>query len=764
LGLEHPKVASSLNNLALLYRNQGRYTEAEALYKRALAIAKKVFGFDHPKLSIYQNNLALLYKNQSRYAEAELLYKRNLEIDKKLLGFEHPKVAISLNNLASLYSDLERYDEAELLYKQALEISKKALGINHLEIATYFNNLAFLYSEQGLYEEAEQLYKRSLAIFTKLLAYKHPYLAQTLHNLAIIYKRQHKTSQALDAARRAASIYRTRYMKLGSEYSIGKISEQKGYRDLYILHISLLEETKIEKAIDVSRVEEGFGIAQLASASSTGQAISRMAVRFASGNNELAKLVRKKQDALVYWQSLDKSLIRAASELPDARDLEHETELREVLISSGKKIKAIDNELTQHFPKYQELTSSEPLTIETAQKLLGKNEALISYLVGEEESYFWVVSKDKVAMHTVNLTSETLTKIVQLIRQSLDQVDIETVKDIQPFAVSEAHKLYQVLFSQVEPLLKGIKHLIVVPDGPLQSLPFGVLVTESYEKELKDLKSHKDVAWLAKQYAITVLPSVSSLRALRRFAKKSVGESPFVGFGDPVLGGDDGKRSINFSALFARGAIANVDEVRKLPSIPDTADELNTLAKILKSDINSIYLKQQATETKVKTTDLTPYQTVAFATHGLMAGQLKGVAEPALVFTPPKKGTVDDDGLLTASEVAQLKLNADWVLLSACNTASSDGTPGAEGLSGLAKAFFYAGTRSLLVSHWNVESDATVQLITNMLNKYENHPAVGKSEALRHSMMTLMNNDEKPHYAHPIFWAPFVVVGEGMKR
>ncbi len=372
-----------------------------------------------------------------------------------------------------------------------------------------------------------------------------------------------------------------------------------------------------------------------------------------------------------------------------------------------------------------------------------------------------VIRKDKVAMYTIDLTSEELTRIVERLRDSLDPSTINALADIQPYAVKEAHLLYQKIFSQAEPLLKGIKNIIIVPDGPLQSLPFSVLVTKPYEKDLKDLKYHQDVAWLAKQYAITVLPSVSSLRALRAFAKKSIGNEPFIGFGDPALGSEGGARGINVAALYSRGAIANVDEVRQLDSLPDTADELYALAKILQSDSKSIYLRQQATEIRVKTTDLTPYKTIAFATHGLMAGQFKGVAEPALVFTPPNEGTVDDDGLLTASEVAQLKLNADWVILSACNTASSDGKPGAEGLSGLAKAFFYAGTRSLLVSHWSVDSGATMELTTNMFDEYAKNPKAGKSEALRRSMLALMYNKNKPHYAHPMFWAPFVVVGEG---
>ncbi len=130
------------------------------------------------------------------------------------------------------------------------------------------------------------------------------------------------------------------------------------------------------------------------------------------------------------------------------------------------------------------------------------------------------------------------------------------------------------------------------------------------------------------------------------------------------------------------------------------------------------------------------------------------------MLTPPDQPTEEDDGLLTASEVAQLRLDADWVILSACNTAAADGTPGAEGLSGLAKAFFYAGSRALLVSHWPVASDAAVAITTRMLEEARK-PDVGRAEAHRRAMLALIDDRARPYFAHPLFWAPFVVVGEG---
>jgi CHAT domain-containing protein len=250
------------------------------------------------------------------------------------------------------------------------------------------------------------------------------------------------------------------------------------------------------------------------------------------------------------------------------------------------------------------------------------------------------------------------------------------------------------------------------------------------------------------------------LRALRQFAKAPASQEPFSGFGDPVLEGTgDDARKGNVAALYSRGAVADANEVRKLARLPESAGELRAIAAALKAPASSIRLGAAATERAVKEADLTRYRNLAFATHGLMAGDFKGLAEPALVLTPPEKGSELDDGLLTAGEISQLKLDADWVVLSACNTAAPDGTPGAEGLSGLARAFFYAGARSLLVSHWAVSSEAAVALTTRMFD--ESAKGASKAEALRRSMLALMARTDKPYFAHPALWAPFVVVGEG---
>lgn len=152
-----------------------------------------------------------------------------------------------------------------------------------------------------------------------------------------------------------------------------------------------------------------------------------------------------------------------------------------------------------------------------------------------------------------------------------------------------------------------------------------------------------------------------------------------------------------------------------------------------------------------------------FATHGLVAGDIKGVGEPSPALSIPDQPSELDDSLLTASEVAQLKLSADWIVLSACNTIAGD-KPGAEALSGLARAFFYAGARALLVSHWAVDSEAAARLTTSTFDLLKNERTIGRAEALRRAMLTYVDDTSSPRNAYPAMWGPFALIGESAVR
>ena len=414
------------------------------------------------------------------------------------------------------------------------------------------------------------------------------------------------------------------------------------------------------------------------------------------------------------------------------------------------------------------------------------------------ESVVFVVTKERARVAYVPLSANDLRQAVNELRCGLDETHrllpgcvklYGAAKDDEelPFDLGRAHALYKAVFGGLEDMVAD-RHILLVASGPLAKLPFHVLVTDPPSADTTAANRYRQAAWLGRRQPITVLPSVASIEVLRSLAGTPRAAEPMLGFGNPLLTGADGLDQSAWSrtscadtmaikppstsrrmaqspmaGTLYRGNLANVERVRRQPPLPETADELCAVAASIGAPWSAVRLAGDATEKSIKelsrSGELARHAIIHFATHGLVAGDLPGLAEPALMLTPPDRATDEDDGLLTASEITQLKLNADWVIMSACNTAA--GSAGnADALSGLARSFFYAGARSLLVSHWAVNSDATVKLITGAVSQLKAEPGIGRTEALRRSMLAMIDQGG-PEDAHPSSWAPFVLVGDG---
>ena len=560
-------------------------------------------------------------------------------------------------------------------------------------------------------------------------------------------------------------------------------------------------------APDAKDLRETFETAQWAQSSEAAASLVQMAARGAKGDPKLAALARERQDLVSDWQKRDALRNAALGQESAKRNPQVEAENNARLAAIDARIKEIDKELAAKFPDYAALSSPAPLSADEVQAQLGTDEALVLFLdlqeglATPEETFIWVVTKTELRWVRSEIGTKALAHEVQALRCGLDaeawadrpcakltgqsytDADRDADKPL-PFDHARAYRLYRALFGQVEDLIKG-KQLLIVPSGALTQLPTQVLVTAAPAGG-----DQRSAAWLVRDHALTVLPAVSSLKALRRVARPGAANKPMIGFGNPLLDGPDSRYAglaqrardkqhcpetawQRFAALVGlrrgvtpvqtRGGLADVDFIRMQAPLPETADELCDVARDVHADPGEIRLGARATEREVKrlseTGQLAQYRIVHFATHGALAEQVHGNAEPGLLLTPPVTASKEDDGYLTASEIAGLKLDADWVILSACNTAAG-GAQGAEALSGLARAFIYAQARALLVSHWEVNSDATVKLITGAMSQLAANKSMGRAEAMRQSMLALIDKGE-PREAHPAFWAPFVVVGEG---
>lgn len=767
LGPGNHDMGTALNALAVNFALQRRFAEAVALYKRSLEIFEKTIGADHSDFGAAANNLALAYAEMGQVAEVESLNKRSLAINEKRFGPEHAETAVSMNNLGEFYRTQGRLAEAEPLMLHSLEIREKVLGPLHPLVAQSLNNLAILHQSQGRGGEARARFRESVVLYERSLGSEHPSLAHSLYAFAEFEESQNRPADALVHSRRATPIKRARIIASSSDE--GAARESSANRLGFYRHLKLLAVNPgKEPARRVN--EESFEIAQLIQSTGTASAVAKMAARFATGDDELAVLVKRKHDVSERIRRKDADLTSTASRTPDKRNAGEERGLRAELAELDVELGKIDAELQSRFPNYQVLTRPEPLTVSAVQHLLLPQEALIAYSIAADGAWLWVVRRESAAFLPLATKRSSLIELVGRARAGMQPDSAGVLPNID---VRRLHELYRVAFAPAVPHLKGIKHVMVVPAGPLESLPFGTLIA-SPPRDIRTPADYRSIDWLAKRYALSVLPSVGSIRALREFARPVAARKPFAGFGDPQLTDDSGPARARNTAISpamvfrnvrgasaARTDVADVAAIKAAPSLPETADELRAMARLLNADAGSLWLRARATERQVKQLDLSDYRLIAFATHGVTAGELSGIGEPGLLLTPPDEGTPEDDGYLSAGEIAKLKMNADWVLLSACNTAAADGTPGAEGLSGLAKAFFYAGSRSLFVSHWPVASEATVALTTAMLREYSANPAQGKAQAHRKAMLALMSTPGHPEYAHPFFWAPFVVVGEG---
>jgi CHAT domain-containing protein/Flp pilus assembly protein TadD len=734
------ELATNLNDLALLYVSEGRYSEAEPLYRRALAINEKSLGPNHPEVATNLNNLAMLYLRQGRYGEAEPLSNRALAILDKSLGRGHPNVARFLNGLAELYRNQGRYAEAELLYRRALAISEKSFGPDHPDTAINLNNLALLYVSQGRYSEAEPLYERSQAIVEKSLGPDHPNVARSLNNLAELYRRQGRYAEALRLVRTATERgFVVRWVHLATLY---------GAREAGLVE-------------DTDAVRESFSVVQKASSSAASAALGQLVVRFAARSGDLARLVRAEQDLAASDDQLEKAVLAEVSKAPSERNKEKEQALRDELDKTTKSLGNVRTELAARFPDYVALSKPQVIPLADAQSLLGEDEALVVLDLAAPDAmddYVWALTRNSAVWKKIGTGKGEIAHEVAALRSQLDP------NKNKPFDAELAHRLYGQTFGPIEDVIAGKHQLLLVLSGALTSLPPQVLITT--DPAGKTLKSYD---WLIRHYSVTVLPSVSSLKVLTSGSAKSAADKPMTGYGDPVFKNDESGNGTRAAASrgygnYYRGLVADDDALREaLPALPETATELQSVAKSVGADASDIKVGEAATVTAVKQAHLDQYRIVYFATHALVAGEVekfaKIKAEPALVLSLPNQPTELDDGLLKASEVAQLKLDADIVVLSACNTAAGD-KPGAEALSGLARAFFYAGARSLIVSHWPVESDAAVKLMTSTFTAMGKDPKLTPSQALTKSMLAMIDDPSDPDAANPSYWAPFVVVGE----
>ncbi len=533
-----------------------------------------------------------------------------------------------------------------------------------------------------------------------------------------------------------------------------------------------------ERAGTLDAVAESFRLADIARGSTVQRALAASASRASISDPALAELARREQDLQREMSSLSDAI---GNLLSRGRVAEQDKIVADMRAGLGK-LRAdhaqAQRELQRRFPDYANLLEPRPVGVAELQKLLRPDEAMISIYSGSDRTLIWAVPpKGPVAFAVAPIGSEKLGEMVAKLRRTLDPADV-AIERMPPYDFETAHELYRALLAPVEAGWKSAKELIIVPHGNLGQLPFSVLTTAPWKSSggasAVPFADMAEAPWLIRQVAISQLPAAVALSALR--SRPSVGRPTraFLGFGDPVFSPlASAAPAASTRGIGRRNLVINATEEKKndiaaaidfslLSQLPDTAAEITEVAKILGADVSrDLFLQKRASENNVKTIDLSNYRVVMFATHGLVPGEMPGLMQPALAMTNPAVSGDGGDGMLTMEEILGLKLRADWVVLSACNTGAAGGN-GSEAVSGLGRAFFYAGAKALLVTSWPVETVSARMLTTDAFRRQSESPSISRSRAMQESSLDLMKKATGSFsYAHPLFWAPYVVVGDG---
>jgi CHAT domain-containing protein len=782
IGVQDMGAADALWRLAKLQFRSGNYVTCEATMTRLLEIHERVLGPDRPGAGAILNELALTIGRQYRYADADRIFARAEKVVRNSLNRDEPLLYLAYR--ASVHRD-NRPVEALGWAETAAKVAETYPETGNARPYTV-----------GIYARALRVNKRvpeaGAAAAQALAMVERPggrdadwrtWWAGEMHELlAAIARDERRFAESRKHLEFAIARHEMLWGEAGPRAIEGRIvlgrTEQaagdldaalKQYRraaELQVKHRSALEGAR---PISVLSYLDALGVAanarpaerpafaaetlwaiQIPRGTETAKALRAMSARVGSGDPKLAAVTRELQDADRRRTAARHAIVADLARPPEEREAREE-DLKRQLREAEEQIERLESRLQAEFPRYARLTAEQPLSADELKALLRPDEALIAFLPGNNTTFVVLVRRDAVHMYRARIGREGLEAEVRALRDSLDLSQGEG----RVFDAARARQLYVTLIGPLATQLTSVRHLLSVPAGPLLSLPLGVLLT----KDVVSGTAYGAMPFLAADVAISMLPSIAALRDLRAVAGRSAAPLPFLAIGDPAFAGDrKDTRSVGKVANVCReGGGFDPALLRSLPRLPESADEVKRIAAALGAGDDALILGADATERRVREMDLSRYRVIAFATHGLLPGELQCQNEPALALAPPTAAGAGDDGILDASEVATLKLDADWVVLSACNTAGPDGALGGESLSGLTRAFFYAGARTLLASQWTVASNATVELTTGIFAAAKD-ASISKAEALKRSQATLR---AKAATAHPFFWAAFVLVGDG---
>lgn len=758
-GERHPAVARTLHSLAILYGNLGLAAKAQELFRQAIAVFERSFGPNDPSLAATRLELGLLLSDLGKSKEAIEEAQAALKIYDQIKGPWAIKRAYATSVLGFALHAAGRREEAAAHFERALAMMEEVRGPDSADLPPGLVELALIRMEQGRYEEAESLARRAVEIREKDEALTPWGVAKAKSVLAQAIGEQGRSLEALELIGQATQIMRDR-INIGDRQTTFALHEVRSEREVFERHLAI--GYPLFGKGNGALVAELFEVIQLPHMTATAAAVSRMATRFARGNDKLARVLWEREQAV---DRLAATQARLRDVLASESRLGPVDVLRADIDRLDTQVRELDDQIAQDSPRFGELLRPSPISLAEIRgaEWLEQGEAVLVQVTTPNGTFLALADHTSVRFEHTDLETPELTERVARLRAGLETglnpytCVSRNFLDLQPFDVESAYRLYATIFASFKGELADIKTLFFVPDGAMQNITPSVLIRRPAEEappaygqfqsgKLSALNVFRELDFLGLSIPIAVLPSLDALVRLREAeglgrGQGFVGIAPFAHKPEPQ---DPGR--------CARDLDDRRDAFSSLAELSNTDEHITSLADLFSVDSRFLLFNLDSTKSALKDPRVERAQVIAFATHGLIANEVKTLAEPALVLHPD-----GDDGLLLGSEIGELPLSAEWIILSACNTAAPQGETGAEGLSGLARAFFFAGSRSLLVSHWWIEAGSADFLARRTLEIWRGDRSIGKAEALRRAM------NERAEglltHSHPYYWAGFSVVG-----
>ena len=703
----------------------GRNTEAEIYSRKALELAVAHTGKVSSESGAFGYNLSRVLHRMGRTEEAEALALNALEVVKQKPPVNTPDtigiVWMELGDLAFERGDLK---QAEDRFHQGLA-SIEPLGIRGVvtrcAIQTRLSSLLLV---QGRRDAALETVRQALPYYRK----EYPLYAKARLDAemleALILSRQGKANEAFKLARPLEEAMRERL--LSAQLTVRERAElAEVYRNNFARFADI--------ALSAGQLDVAFDAVQLAGFSENAVNAHMMARRVSLPNPRTQALFADLEatQALIFRLERERAFALGKSDEVVADVQTQLAHARQTLVS-------LNAALNAEVPDFKDLMQPSPMPLEIARASLGSKEALLMPVSVDDQFITMVLTPKGLIYDVAPINRSVVRAYVESLRLSLKSGETGGA-----FDEVAALGLGQAIFTDRNMrALKGIEDVAILGAGPVMRVPFALLLTRS---------GGATPAYAIRRFGFSVKPAL-----LMNPPPKAL-SSGFAGIGAPILGPEAPTFELPASQALFRGGKVDADLIRLLPGLPLARTELERLRTALNEPDSLLILGDQANETTVKATALDRYGIVAFATHGLMGGDLKSLSEPALVLTPPEEATAEDDGLLTASEVAGLKLNAQWVILSACNS-GAEREAGAGVYSGLAQGFIQAGGRNLLVSLWPVRDDVAEHLSVETVRFHKR--GLSKSQALRRAMLNLMRNPRVDNASQPVIWAPFSLISQ----